>query len=108
MFPWFTFVNCARFVLYSTYVRFDVVKTPEVTLCGRRGYTPSLYDTNTNTNTTYTTTTSNDNKNNNNNNNQSKYFAIYASNQCRWVLSFKQNGRKKKRKQAVLVAITTI
>ena len=30
----FTFVQCACFVLYSTSVRMDLVKSPEVTLCG--------------------------------------------------------------------------
>ena len=34
MFICFTFVKCACFVLYSTSVRFDLVKSPEVTLCG--------------------------------------------------------------------------
>ena len=39
----FTFVKCACLVLYSTYVRFDWVKSPEVTLCGWLGYKPSIY-----------------------------------------------------------------
>ena len=30
----FTFVTRASFVVYSTCVRFDLVKSPEVTLCG--------------------------------------------------------------------------
>ena len=33
MFISFTFVKCACFVLYSTSVRFDLVKSTEVTLC---------------------------------------------------------------------------
>ena len=34
MFICFTFVKCSYFVLYSISVRFDLVKSPEVTLCG--------------------------------------------------------------------------
>ena len=38
----FTFVKCACFVLYSICVRFDLVKSPEVTLCGWQGNKPSI------------------------------------------------------------------
>ena len=38
----FMFVKCACFVLYSVCVRFDLVKSPEVTLYGWLGYTPSM------------------------------------------------------------------
>ena len=38
----FTFVNCACFVLFSTSVRCHLVKSPEVTLCGWRGYKPPI------------------------------------------------------------------
>ena len=64
----FTFVKCAYFVLYSTCVRFDLVKSPEVTLCGSRGYKPSI------------------NNNNNNNNTQKIYDQL-------WRLRFKQRWR---------------
>ena len=37
MFICFTFVKCACFVLYSTCVRFSLVKSPEATLYGSRG-----------------------------------------------------------------------
>ena len=37
MFVCFMFVKCACVVLYSTSVRFDLVKSPEVTLCGLTG-----------------------------------------------------------------------
>ena len=39
MFMCFTLITCACFVLYSTSVRFDLVKISEVTL----GYKPSIY-----------------------------------------------------------------
>ena len=42
MFIYLTFIKCACFVLYSTYVRFDLVKSPEVTLCGFWGNKPSI------------------------------------------------------------------
>ena len=34
MFRSFTFVKCACFALFSTSARFELVKSPEVTLCG--------------------------------------------------------------------------
>ena len=34
MFICLTFVKCACFVLYSTCLRFELVKSPEVTVCG--------------------------------------------------------------------------
>ena len=34
MFICFMFVKCACFVLFSTSVRFDLAKSPEMTLCG--------------------------------------------------------------------------
>ena len=41
MFICFTFSKCACFVLYSTCVKVDPVKSPEVTLCSWGGYKPS-------------------------------------------------------------------
>ena len=42
MFICLTFVKWACFVLYSTCVGFDLMKSPEVTLCGCLGYKPSI------------------------------------------------------------------
>ena len=45
MFTCFTFVKCACFV-FSTSARFDLAKSPGVTLCGWRGCKPSINNNN--------------------------------------------------------------
>ena len=44
------FMWCACFVLYSTCATFELVKSPEVTLCGWLGYKPTINNNNNNTN----------------------------------------------------------
>ena len=39
-------MSCACFALYSTCAKFELVKSPEVTLCGWWGYKPSINNNN--------------------------------------------------------------